>query len=208
MEGSAVDSGGGDSFADFVDRLTVRDHKHHAEVGRDKLEGNCEKLGADDVDVVGVTLDGGDEDLAAFLSSDRESGSDMVSMFAKEGADGGHGVVEHVVGDRELITNILSLAGDAVTYMSGFLIHPEVSDWERPSDRGEVLLHFFAVQSVAGSSFQDAPGSSFLLVESDCGGRGDDKHAMGCLRTLSKCGERHVEGVEGDDVRGGRVRVN
>ena len=95
-----------------------------------------------------------------------------------------------------------------MTYMCDFLIDRKVSDWKRPSDRGVVLLHFFAVQSVAGSRFQDAPGSSFLLVESDCGGRGDDEHAMGCLCALSKCGERHVEGVEGDDLRGGRVRVN
>ena len=160
------------------------------------------------MDVVGVALDDGDEDLAAFLSGDGESCSDMVSMFTEEGSDGGHGIVKHVMGDRELVTNILSLAGDAVTYMRDFLVDPEVGDWERPSDRSEVLVHFFAIQSVAGSSFQDAPGSSFLLVESDCGGRGDDKHAMGCLRALSKCGERHVEGVEGDDLRGGRVRVN
>ena len=32
----------------------------------------CQELRADDVDVVGVALDDGDEDLAAFLSGDRE----------------------------------------------------------------------------------------------------------------------------------------
>ena len=97
LEGSAIAPGGGDSLANFVDRLTVRDHEHHVEVGRDKLEGDGQERRADDVDVGGVALDDGDEDLAAFLSGDGESGSDMVAMFTEEGSDGGHNIVEHVV---------------------------------------------------------------------------------------------------------------